>query len=273
LSGYLNRPVDLGPIPAISGVFNTLSALALDEDYQDLFFASGIWAEHSWTSPGGSRVRLGVRAETHSSARDEVSGDPNEPRYRPVLPVEEGASQSVSLGVELPTLWRLFTAEGRTLLGRFEDRSFGSVTGAVRVKAGSLGSGWDFIGSLTGGILWGDPPLQALYLVGGRETVPGYDFRSRAGDQFWVLRGDLSKDVFSPWVRVRAFAAAGGTEYGGTPLLPPWPVEPDSSLLLSAGLGLGLGWDVLRMDLARGMREGGHWELMLSVNQAFWAWL
>jgi hypothetical protein len=273
LSGYLNRPMDLGPNPGISGVFNTLSALALDEDYRDLFFASGVGAQHTWTPRGGSRIHLEGRFETHTSARDEVSSDPNEPRFRPVLPIENGAWRSVSLGVELPTPWRLLTTHGTALFGRFENRDFGSTAGGVRVQARSLGAGWDFAGSLTAGILWGDPPLQALYLVGGRGTVPGYDFRSRIGDRYWLLRGDLSKNVFSPWLRVRAFAAAGGTGYEGDPLLPPWPIEPGSSFLLSGGFGLGLGWDVLRLDLARGMREGGEWELMLSVNQAFWAWL
>jgi hypothetical protein len=34
-----------------------------------------------------------------------------------------------------------------------------------------------------------------------------------------------------------------------------------------------LGWDVIHLDLARGLREGGEWEFIFSVNHAFWDWL
>ena len=45
------------------------------------------------------------------------------------------------------------------------------------------------------------------------------------------------------------------------------------SALFSAGLGLGLGWDLIRLDLVRGFTEGGTWELVVSVNPDFWPWL
>lgn len=77
----------------------------------------------------------------------------------------------------------------------------------------------------------------------------------------------------APWIRLRAFGAAGGTHSNGESLPEGWPQDQTNSFLLSGGLGLGLGWDVLRLDLARGLTEGGEWELILSVNHAFWAWL
>jgi hypothetical protein len=36
---------------------------------------------------------------------------------------------------------------------------------------------------------------------------------------------------------------------------------------------LGLGWDVLRLDLAKGLRDGGEWEVILWVKPDFWPWL
>ncbi len=273
LSGFLSRPRDMGPRPGIAGVLNTLSALALDEDYRDLFYSTGLRALHGWTPRAGMTVELEGRWETHRSARDEVSSDPEAPRFRPVLPTEWGDWRSLALGLRVPTPWRFLSSGGEVLLGRFADRAFGELTGEITLHTGSLGQGWDFGASLEGGTLLGDPPRQSLYLLGGRETVPGYDFRSRVGDRFWLLRGDVSKDLLAPWVRIRAFGAAGGTRHGGNPLPSPWPQELGPSLLISGGLGLGLGWDVLRLDLARGVREGGDWELMFSVNHTFWAWL
>jgi hypothetical protein len=124
-----------------------------------------------------------------------------------------------------------------------------------------------------GGTLTGQPPRQALYLIGGRETIPGYSYRSRAGDAFWLLHLLGARDILTPWVRLRAFGTAGGTGYGGPDLPEGWPAAPASSFLVSGGFGLGLGWDVLHLDLARGFREGGEWELIFSVNHAFWDWL
>jgi hypothetical protein len=40
----------------------------------------------------------------------------------------------------------------------------------------------------------------------------------------------------------------------------------------SAGAGVGLLWDVLHLDLARGL-NGGEWELVVSVDRRFRGWL
>ena len=126
---------------------------------------------------------------------------------------------------------------------------------------------------LQGGILLGDPPLQARYFLGGRQTVPGYVFRSRVGDGYWLLRSEASIDLLHPFLRLRAFGAAGGAREEG--LWDPYfsPTEKRWAFLLSAGLGLGLGWDVLRLDLAKGLRDGGEWEVILWVKPDFWPWL
>lgn len=273
VSFFLNKPRDLGPRQTISGVLNSLAALTLDEDYTDLFFGTGVSASQRWTPRAGWRVDLTGRWETHRPARDEVSSDPQAPRFRPVLSTDRGDWVSLSMAVSAPTPWESLAWAGEGLLGRFDGSTFGHLFGEVTLRRTSLARGLDFGTSLSGGVLFGSPPLQSLYLVGGRETVPGYSFRSRVGDQYWLLRAEAAKDILAPWIRLRIFGAAGATRYGGTPLPAAWPLGEDSRLLVSGGAGLGLGWDVFRLDLARGLREGGEWQVIFSVNRTFWPWL
>jgi len=273
LSVFWNQPLEVGSLPAISGALNTLAALTLDEDYTDLFFASGLRASHSWTTPEGNGLTAAVRWEEHRSPRDVVSDQEGDLRFRPVLPMDEGRQTSLALTTSWGTPWPDLRLEGGLSWGLFRDRSFGRLSGALTYGRQWRTRGLEARGDLRGGILLGGPPRQSLFLLGGRETVPGYPFRSRVGEGFWLLRGEMSREVAGPWLKVRAFGAAGGTRYGGDPLPPPWPQDDGSSLLLSAGLGLGIGWDVMRLDVARGLRTGGEWEVVLSVNHDFWPWL
>jgi len=275
-TGFLNLPRELGPTQAISGAMNSLSALFLDRDYQDLFFSSGIQAFQEWRPERGGALSLIARWENQRSARDEVSSDPSRSKFRPVLMTEDGLWRSIEVRAERPTPWAGISLKGGGLLGHFDRRAFGRLSGGVDLRQRWLTEGVEIQGSLEGGALLGDAPRQALFLLGGRGTVPGYPFHSQAGDAYWLFRTEGSRDLVVPWLRLRAFGAAGGTHHGETPLPASWPQDGSNSqaptLLLSGGLGLGLGWDVIHLDLARGLREGGDWEIILSVNHAFWAW-
>jgi hypothetical protein len=273
IRAFLHQPRDLGPIQGASGLINSLSSLIFAEDYQDLFFSSGAEAFHTWQEDEGRSWEIRGRWEEHRSARDEVSSDPLAPRFRPVLEVDEGNWLSLEAGMATPTPFRDLTFKARGVLGNFEGEAFGELSGELAFHRKRLSEGLDLEGTLKGGILPGDPPKQALFLLGGRETVPGYPFRSRVGDQYWILKALASKDLLAPWLRMRAFGSAGGTHYGGPSLPDPWLQDTSDSFLLSAGLGLGLGWDILHLDLARGLREGGEWEFIFSVNHSFWDWL
>jgi hypothetical protein len=273
LAGFLSQPRDLGPRPGTSGLLNSLAALSLDRDYQDLFFATGVGAFQSWTVGSGAEVGVEGRWEVHRPAHDEVSSDPMNPRFRPVIPTERGTWRSVALSVTAPTPWQSLTTGWQALAGRFEDRSSGELRGEVTFERSSLARHFDFVSTLGGGVLLGDPPLQNRYFLGGRETIPGYEFRSLSGDRFWLLRAEAARDLVAPWVRLRISAAIGGVRFGDEPAESNGGLKNGPATLTSGGLGLGFFWDILHLDLARGLSEGGGWELAMSVNHAFWPWL
>ena len=267
---FLNRPHDLGPIPAISGVLNTLAALTLNDDFTDLFFATGAQATHTLLPWNQGELQLRARWESHRSAQDVVSSDLEDTNFRPVLPVDEGVWTSLAVAGSFRTPWPNLHLTTDGLLGRFKDQSFGSLSAGLNYRRRWLTRGAELRADLQGGALLGDPPVQAHFFLGGRQTVPGYPFRSRVGDGYWLLRSEASVDLFHPFLRLRALGAAGGArgereiDFG---LSPP---EKNWSYLMSAGIGLGFGWDVIRLDLAKGLRDGGEWGLVFWIRHDFW---
>jgi hypothetical protein len=258
----------------MSGVLNTLSALALEDDYRDLYFTSGARFLHTHSLSEDGNVEVRVRWEEHRSAEDVVSQGDDPSGFRPVLPTEEGRWASVAASAELSPSRGILSLGAEALLGRFEDRTFASLGGEAGAERQWLDRGIAIEGRLRGATLLGDaPPRQALFLLGGRQTLPGHPYRSRVGDAFWLLTAEGSREVLSPWARLRVFGAAGGTHFGGGPLPTPWPGKAAPSTLVSLGAGLELGWDVLRLDLARGVGGEGGWQLLLSVSHEFWPWL
>ena len=115
-----------------------------------------------------------------------------------------------------------------------------------------------------------DPP--------GRDPVrplPGYGHRAFEGDVFAAADAAASRDLWAPWLRVRVLAAAGLVDWldedrpGVTlELVPGAPTTP-GRWKASAGAGLGLFWDIGRVDAWRPLgSHDGEWQLLLSVNPA-----
>ena len=150
-----------------------------------------------------------------------------------------------------------------------------------RVEAGwiSRGSrGSELSVDVAAGAAIGEVPRQQLFLLGGRGTVPGYDFRAYGGDRFATARVTYAAELLRPFVRGRVFAAAGSVRQGGE--LDPFqggvvrpPLELRRGSMYSVGAGLGLLFDIIRVDVARGLGDGGRWEVIVEANPSFWDFL
>ncbi|HEV2150339.1 MAG TPA: hypothetical protein VGR37_23265 [Longimicrobiaceae bacterium] len=288
-AGYLHTPRDLGVSPVASGVLNTFSSLLAGEDYSDPYYTSGVGLSAERALRPGWKLGAGVRLEEHESAAlasdFSVFG-----RFRPVRPVDEGAVLAASLGLE---------RSGASGAGR-------SWSLALRSEIATMDpGGWDVRGAMTGtgrswtrswaeagwirrwtprdaalelggstGFASGSVPVQGLFYLGGRGTIPGYDLRSLAGDRFALTRATASADLAAPWLRGRVFGAAGWTRrpFGEGPWQG-WPDAPGDGARASVGAGLGIFYDILRVDLARGLGAGGRWELVVETRPEFWDFL
>jgi hypothetical protein len=220
---FQNRPRDLGPVPAISGVLNTLSSLSMNEDYTDLFFTSGLSATHTFSPGPESRLRMTARWERQRRGRNVVSSSLDDTDYRPVIPLARGTWTSLEAAWSFPgpSPGLRLTLDG--LLARFDD-GFGTATpdlpysGSTGKTFGSLAAGFSYEkrwltrgttleADFQGGALVGEPPVQAHYFLGGRQTLPGYDFRSQVGDRYWLARSEASMDLLPPFL---ALGEGGG---------------------------------------------------------------
>jgi hypothetical protein len=86
------------------------------------------------------------------------------------------------------------------------------------------------------------------------------------------VRAEATLPVRPPWVGLRVVSAFGATYLGDRPLPADWAAADSGGLRASVGLGLSLGWDLLRLDLYRGIRGGG-WEAVFSVAPEFRDWI
>ena len=127
----------------------------------------------------------------------------------------------------------------------------------LRVDAGWVGEG---------------APPQALFLLGGRNTIPGFDYREGVGNRFVLLRGWVRRPVAWPWVSLRATGSAGWSRLDGALLPATWTGDVDPGVRSSLGLGVDLLWDVLQIDVARGLPDGD-WTVFFAVTGRFRPWL
>ena len=259
IRGTWNELRDLGPFPGVSGVVNTVSVLTGGGDWIDGWFSSGVEA---FLGAPTEPTRLSLHWERHDSARTVL--DPEDvDDFRPLPRVTEGwlstleltRTQAPSPDVRLGLMGRIGIFDRA---GPEGPRAVAALLGTFAWERTRAGSGLDLGARVDGGVGLGDLPPQQLFYLGGRGTLPGHAYRAEAGDAFWLARADASLPVLPPWASLRAFVAAGKVAGGRT--------------RVSVGPGLGLGWDVVHLELGRGV-DGGEWELVVSVDRRFRGWL
>ncbi|HEX7051264.1 MAG TPA: hypothetical protein VF188_13745 [Longimicrobiales bacterium] len=261
---------DLGIRPGAAGALNSLSAAMAGDDYLDPYYASGAALEFERRL--GARWRAGLRLGYHehrSAALEErtalFDGDA---RFRPVRAVGEGALYSVravlrrDLATDLAAGW---SGDVSLEVGAHDGEEYirPVVTMAARDASADRRTTFDI--RATGGFISGHAPAQRLFLLGGRGTLPGFAYRGFIGDRFILADAEASREIFGPWVRLRALGAIGWTDMGTHTAPADWGVASTDGVRASLGFGLGLIYDVLRIDFARGL-DGGDWQTIISVS-------
>jgi hypothetical protein len=275
---FLREPRDLGVRPGLPGVVNTISAALFGDDYLDPFYASG--AE---LSVGGSlgrtwRGSVGVAAERHRSAVLTQDTPPfrTSDSFRGVLPIDDGDVVTLGLGLSrfMPDPraadWGVtFHAE----LGTPEatlDAAYIRPTASAVVQRLSSDHRRSLLVTVSAGAVSTPAPAQKLFLLGGLNTLPGYDYRAFAGTRFGLLQAEATVSLLEPWLAGRLLSAAGATGGAtGDAARDARGIGTTSGIRSSAGAGLSLFWDLLRLDAVRGL-NGGSWRLQLSFHRDFW---
>lgn len=273
----VNEIGDLGLRQGSDPLLSSLGALVRGEDYMDPFRTSGVEATLRISPDGPWRVRgtLGVRRDRSLHLAAEAAPLDGNQTFRPVRPVMPGdfvtGSAATVREVDWPSgglgqaelaLAGLTGREGSgvALEAEFQAR-WSSPTGARELEGRAGVRRW-----------LGDPLPQGHRLLGGRGTVPGYPFRLWAGQALAMVSMEGAVDLAGPLLRLRGGFHAGWAGEGDPGVLESWDAEGTGGIRPSVTLGLGLGWDALRLQMARGLKQG-EWQLLLSVDPRWWDYL
>ena len=273
LDGYLRRPGELGLAAGSSPLVSSIGALLLGEDYLDTYWVSGGRAGLERRGRGRSRVTLGFGLERHASASRRVAKSPIRDRvFRSVRPV----SETEFLRLDAGALLDFQAPGGGTGMAELAAAAlYGQAGGGLGILAG-LEERWNPGGpareialSGTGWVWFGDPLPQGHRLMGGRGTLPGHAYRGYAG-RVAVVGGLVgSSDLAGPLVRARAGIHLGWSD-GGDPVVgQSWAAGATPGIVGAVSAGFGLGWDLVRVALARGI-GGGEWQLWMSLDPNLW---
>lgn len=109
---------------------------------------------------------------------------------------------------------------------------------------------------VAGGTSWGDVPAQRLWYLGGSSSLRGYDGSAVLGTSFLRARAEFAR-VY-PVVSVSVFGDAG------------WAGDRGDIAVRDALFSIGVGGSVLdglmRIDIARGLRDPTGWRLELYLD-------
>jgi hypothetical protein len=274
LRAALRDRADLGLTPGSDPILSSLSALVRGEDYLDPFHRNFARGTVQWTRSPGRWMRFEWGMESHTSMERTVEKAPLDAgqAFRPVRPVAEGVFGRMGIALGEPVAWpwngRGTVSGGAFLVGGRAGNGV-ALSGATDARWGPASGARDLSLSLRGEGWVGNPLPQAHRLMGGRGTLPGFPYRSFGGTR--VVAGSLegATDLKGALLRLRGGVHGGWAGGLDTEVGQAWEVRETGGVRLGVTLGLGVGWDILRLEGARGL-NGGEWQLLLSVDPRWW---
>ncbi len=237
---------------------NTLFALFARTDYRDHYESEGGRAYAAWSPGSDFEVRAGARVESQRSlsVRTRVSLTGRHPVFRPNPPIQEGDDQTFTVHVRVGPARiplrggthgeALYERSGRPLSGDFE---YGRVRGAIRHQIRLSPTKELRARLIAGSTLTGELPAQKVWHVGGIGTLRGHDFKSFAGDQFFLANAEFyqraRKNIYA-----FTFLDSGAAWFGSGNLDRQKPA-------LDAGLGIRIAQGPAAVTVAKNLRDGG----------------
>ncbi len=268
LDVYWDQVTDIGPALGATGLENSLSSSLDGVDYYDPYFRRGATLTMQTRGAGGLKI-----AGTYEKIIEAIHTNPegDSATFRPIRSVEPGNA----IGLSATTALSLpgggtsaFTLAGTHLGGR----TYGRALADAEWQIDDPEERWKTTTTLQLGAVTSNAPPQALFLLGGRYTIPGHEYRLFTGDAFALARAEVTIPIVAPWVGIRAFGVAGATFLESVTPPDDWSARTTGGIRGSVGLGLSLGWDALRLDLAKAVRGSG-WEFISSVSPRLGTWM
>jgi hypothetical protein len=261
---------------------NSLAAQEFGSDYTDTYDVRGVSLAGSLASPGW-RPSMELAYERHD--RLQVHARPASGTFEPTIPAVPLREARATLNMDRPA---------SLTFGGFELGAHLALTG-IRVNRPSpiradllrpslqldlekpFGSKRLILHTIAAGVLSGDSiPAQHLVFLGGPTSGPGYDFHEFIG------RAGVSQRI--EWRFLTPFVPIPLGRFGrapGTITLAPFATAvwidraaafktPRQGWYPALGLGALTVFDVIRLDVGRGLR-GGRWTFSVDIGRDFWS--
>lgn len=288
LIGYVNRTADVSAWEPSSGVIATLGALFEGDDYREPYWMRGGLLRAAQRL-GPSRVQIAIAWQSWEPAT--LKADKLIDRsYRGVRQLDEGEVLSFKLGLDRPAVAAVEEVGGMTWEGWVEGASravggdFGFAYAAVSAEqfwpASAGGVGVRLSGAA--GAVGGERvPAQRLFPAGGRGTIRGYAFHEFVGNLYGAASVEINRRISHPFLSISLFSDIGWVGIdgeGARRAVAVWnqvgaPAGATNGAQVGVGASLGIVYDILWLDIARGLGERGIWEVLFRVRSEFWGWL
>ena len=278
---------DAGDVQERSGLVNSIAAQEFGADATDPYAVQGIGLGVHRSDVAGLRLGLDLSAERQSAL--EIRARPAQGRFPRILPATALRAVRLALSGERTTSLSFFGTEvratgelrasritvndgllpratthvARAFLSLAAERPIGRQRLALQSYAGAVGGS-------------GNLPPQELIWFGGPTSAPGYAYHELVARSVVSQRVEWRAPVPAPAIRLGRF----GTVPGQATFAPfvqgtfvRRALDADAAhptgIYTSAGIALTSLFDLLRVQLARGLR-GGRWTVNVDVAREFW---
>jgi hypothetical protein len=269
--------------PEMSRAASSLAAQEFGSDYSDPMQVRGAALSLSRISPSGLVWRVEAGYESQSAL--EVKATPSFGSFAPALAAAPVEGPRFSLALERPRSpaflesdvrvrieargARLRTTSGET---RGERMSVGRIHASTEIA--HLFGGPLFLRGAAGAVApANEVPLQEAFALGGPITAPGYRFHELRAERFVSGRVEGRFRTPFPALPLGRFGRIPGSAtvapFVGAAWLDRVRTSAGSGWWPSAGLGWIGVFDLIRLDVARGLRDG-RWRLTADISRDFW---
>lgn len=284
---------DVGEMRETSLVVSSIAAQEFGSDFSDLFGARGVSVGARSRPLAGWTIGIGASLERDRPL--EVNATPASGRYEPTIAASDMRQRSAALWLDRPTRLGPFGFETQMHLEgsliQFRDalsdyRNMSRFSARASLER-PVGSGRIVARSLAAWVAGGNTvPAQQLVFIGGPMTAPGYVFHQFAARAAAAQRLEIqfpvpfvsiplgrygkttSSITLAPFVNAAWVDRTVGARFSGNFPALPQPANPGWHP--SVGIGALTIFDLLRFDVARGLRDG-RWTFSADVSRDFWS--
>ena len=277
---------DAGDVPEVSLLRNSFAAQEFGSDYTEPFDVRGLAVAAQLGERFGLTWSIAGAVETHDSVS--VHAIPAFGRFEPTIPALEGRATVATLTAERaltpgPLGWWIGAkAELRRSWWTPDAAAFGPDSRTVRASADlrverPVGRHRLVLRSTLAGVdgAGNDLPPQDLVYLGGPVTAPGYGFHALVGELGYTQRVEWHMPVRFPALPLGRFGTAPGiatlAPFATLAYIddPPAFRRSGTGWYPSVGLGTLVFFDLLRIDVARGLHDG-RWTFSADLMRDLW---